>query len=165
MFHAFFFSVACAIAIVLITFSPRSLLAYFPYPPSLFLFVPLSHPLPFFSLPSSLFLFPNFALPSSTPPFFFWQALVDGPTTGVVRSPLNFKHMNLTDFKIEIPLFASTSTVRKVMKEADIVNKWAQTAWAKKLARKQTRANLTDFERFNVKRLRIKVCVFLSHSS
>lgn len=82
-----------------------------------------------------------------------------------MRSPLNFKHMNLTDFKIEIPLFASTSTVRKVMKEADIVNKWAQTAWAKKLARKQTRANLTDFERFNVKRLRIKVCVFLSHSS
>ncbi|EGD76809.1 60S ribosomal protein L14 [Salpingoeca rosetta] len=84
------------------------------------------------------------------------RALVDGPNTGVVRSPLNFKHMNLTDFKIDIPLFARTSAVRKAFKEADISGKWAQSAWAKKIARREKRASLSDFERFVVKVNRIK---------
>jgi large subunit ribosomal protein L14e len=33
---------------------------------------------------------------------------------------------------------------------ADILAKWESTSWAKKLAAKKKRANLTDFDRFKV---------------
>ena len=40
----------------------------------------------------------------------------------------------------------------------DINGKWAQTAWAKKLAAKATRAGLNDFQRFVVTVQKKKVC-------
>lgn len=43
-------------------------------------------------------------------------------------------------------------------KKADIDTKWAQTAWAKKLATRAKRASLSDFERFVVRVNRQKVC-------
>eukprot|EP00043_Microstomoeca_roanoka_P026516 m.11870 g.11870 ORF g.11870 m.11870 type:complete len:141 (+) comp6680_c1_seq1:105-527(+) len=82
------------------------------------------------------------------------RALVDCSVTGVRRAPLSFKHMSLTDFKIDIPLFAKRNAVAKAFVDADIQNKWDQTAWAKKRAQRVKRANLTDFERFIVAQTR-----------
>ena len=43
-------------------------------------------------------------------------------------------------------------------KKDDVSAKWAQTAWAKKLAAKKVRAGLNDFQRFTVSITKKKVC-------
>ena len=44
-------------------------------------------------------------------------------------------------------------------KKDDISGKWANTAWAKKLAAKKVRAGLNDFQRFTVAVNKKKVCI------
>merc|ERR1712216_977996 len=41
-------------------------------------------------------------------------------------------------------------------KSADVEGSWAKSAWGKKIARQNARANLTDFERFKVALARTK---------
>ncbi len=82
---------------------------------------------------------------------------MDGPTTGVRRSALNFKSLLLTDFKINISVSARTTQVKKAMEDAEIEKKWSETKWAKGLASRQKRASLTDFERFVVRVNKTKV--------
>merc|ERR1711907_834128 len=79
------------------------------------------------------------------------RVLVDGPSSGVARKPVNFKSLSLTDFKIDIRVGQKTGRIAKAYNEADINGKWEATAWAKKLAQRKKRASLTDFERFVVK--------------
>eukprot|EP00045_Choanoeca_perplexa_P019709 m.3355 g.3355 ORF g.3355 m.3355 type:complete len:135 (+) comp5123_c0_seq1:31-435(+) len=79
------------------------------------------------------------------------RVLVDGPCSGVGRKPLNYKHLSLTDFKIDIIYGQRTAGIRKAYEAADINGAWEKTAWAKKLAQRKKRASLTDFERFVVK--------------
>lgn len=79
------------------------------------------------------------------------EALVDGPESGVPRQAISFKRIALTDFVISIPPGVRTTPVSKAWKKADIDTKWAQTAWAKKLATRAKRASLSDFERFVVR--------------
>lgn len=50
----------------------------------------------------------------------------------------------------KLPRGSRTATVQKKWAAADIDAKWAESAWAKKLAVRATRANLSDFERFQV---------------
>lgn len=80
------------------------------------------------------------------------QAFIDGPEnlTGVKRQVINFKHVALTDFVIEIPRAPRQATLAKAFKAADIAAKWGKTAWAKKRAQRSQRANLGDFDRFKV---------------
>lgn len=49
---------------------------------------------------------------------------------------------------------ASADVVNKKWSSEDIDAKWAATSWAKKLAVRQKRAGLSDFERFQVMVLR-----------
>ena len=85
------------------------------------------------------------------------QALLDGPCSGVARQAVGFNKLWLTDFKLKISHSAREKQVRKAYEEANINAKWEQTAWARRIARKARRAQLTDFDRFKLKVLRQRV--------
>ena len=85
------------------------------------------------------------------------KALVDCPNTDVPRHALNFKWMALTDLQVKLPRGARSKHVRKAFEDEQVEAKWSQTSWAKRIARFQRRAELTDFERFKVKVLKQKV--------
>ena len=89
------------------------------------------------------------------------QALVDGPCSGVARQALGFNKLWLTDFKLKISHSAREKQVRKAYEEANINTKWEQTAWARRIARKARRAQLTDFDRFKLKVLRQRVSIII----
>lgn len=50
----------------------------------------------------------------------------------------------------KLPRGARSSAVAKKWEAADIDAKWKESAWAKKIAQRKRRAELTDFERFQV---------------
>merc|ERR1712071_72175 len=78
------------------------------------------------------------------------RVLVDGPCSDVKRKALNLKALHLTKFVVKIPHSAHTGFVTKAWKKAEITSKWEETTWAKKIAQKNKRANLTDFDRFKL---------------
>jgi len=78
------------------------------------------------------------------------RVLVDGPCSGVARQALNIKTIQLTNFNCSIPNSARTSTVKKAWEAGDLSTKWAESAWAKKLAAKEKRKTLSDFDRFKL---------------
>ena len=78
------------------------------------------------------------------------RALVDGPCTNVGRKSMNFKELELTSLKAKFPHSARTRIVKKVWEKEDISKKWEETTWAKKLASKQKRIQLSDFDRFKL---------------
>ncbi|KAL8618072.1 60S ribosomal protein L14 [Nucella lapillus] len=78
------------------------------------------------------------------------RALVDGPCSGVLRCDLNFKALHLTQFTVKVGPSARTGTVRKAWEKAEVSKKWEETTWAKKIAARERRAQLSDFERFKL---------------
>jgi large subunit ribosomal protein L14e len=58
--------------------------------------------------------------------------------------------LSLTDFKIDIGRAASTRIVRETLEKSGVVPAFQKTTWAKKLAAREAKKNLTDFERFRV---------------
>merc|ERR1719453_2724873 len=56
------------------------------------------------------------------------------------------KRLSLTDFKSSIPRGAREKTLKNAMAKDDVMAKWDQTAWAKKLKAKQTRSAMNDFD-------------------
>uniref|UniRef100_A0A915PQ88 Large ribosomal subunit protein eL14 n=1 Tax=Setaria digitata TaxID=48799 RepID=A0A915PQ88_9BILA len=80
------------------------------------------------------------------------RALIDGPSTGVRRSVRNFKDLHLTKFRIPLRHGMRTKNVKKAFDEAKISEKWVETLWAQKLAKKEIKAKMTDFDRFKLMR-------------
>merc|ERR1712150_414821 len=78
------------------------------------------------------------------------RALVDGPHTGVKRQVVPFKQLHLTEHVIKIGHSARTGSVKKAWDAAEVSQKWEASTWAKKLASRQRRALVTDFERFKL---------------
>ena len=76
------------------------------------------------------------------------KCLIDGDN--IQRQIINFRRIALTDFKVKIARNARGKTLAAAWKKDDIASKWGATAWAKKLIAKKKRANLNDFERFQV---------------
>ncbi|KAI9321893.1 60S ribosomal protein L14 [Dichotomocladium elegans] len=86
------------------------------------------------------------------------RALIDGPSTGVSRQPLSYKRLTLTNLVIKgLPRNAGQTAVKKAFEKNDIAGSWAKSAWAQKLAQRQVRANLSDFDRFKIQKLKNKV--------
>ncbi|KAI9179227.1 hypothetical protein H9P43_005890 [Blastocladiella emersonii ATCC 22665] len=86
------------------------------------------------------------------------RALVDGPTTDVRRQVLTFKRLSLTKIVLEkIPRAIGTGSLKKKLEAQDLAGKWAATTRAQKLASRERRTNLSDFERFNVYLLKKKL--------
>ncbi|XP_063910696.1 large ribosomal subunit protein eL14 [Zophobas morio] len=82
------------------------------------------------------------------------RVLVDGPASQVPRGELRLNQLHLTKFRIKFPFTASTRIVRKAWNDAKINEKWEGSAWSKKMAAKEKRAQLTDFDRFKLRRAR-----------
>jgi large subunit ribosomal protein L14e len=80
------------------------------------------------------------------------KCLIDGPAeiTGVSRQVISYTRIALTDLTVKIQQNARQKTLKKAWEEADTLNKWESSSWAKKLSSKNKRANLSDFARFKV---------------
>merc|ERR1719440_2610143 len=80
------------------------------------------------------------------------RVIVDGPekVTGVRRHMLPVKRLSLTDLKSSIVRGAREKTLKLALEKDDAMNKWGQTAWAKKLAAKKARSEMNDFDRFKL---------------
>jgi large subunit ribosomal protein L14e len=80
------------------------------------------------------------------------RVVIDGPEgiNGVKRQQLPLRWLSLTDFCIDIGRGARTKTVEAALEKAGTVAAWTKTTWAKKLAARDAKKNLTDFERFRV---------------
>ena len=83
---------------------------------------------------------------------------MDGPCTDVPRQAVGFKSLQMTDFVVSITHSTRTMLVKKAFEDAEISKKWAETAWARKLERREQRKALSDFDRYKVKKLKQKVC-------
>ncbi|KAJ8922145.1 hypothetical protein NQ315_004080 [Exocentrus adspersus] len=95
------------------------------------------------------------------------RVLVDGPTSNVPRGQIRLNQLHLTKFRIKFPFTASTRVVRKAWSDAKVDEKWSESVWAKKIASKEKRAQLTDFDRFKLRRARsrrnhIRTATFLA---
>lgn len=66
-----------------------------------------------------------------------FQALIDGPSSGVKRCVRNFNDLELTRFKVKIRVGMRTTNVRKAYDDEKIEELWSKTSWAKKLAKKR----------------------------
>merc|ERR1712129_687062 len=77
------------------------------------------------------------------------RVIVDGPfdITGVKRHVMPVGRLSLTDLRCNIVRAAREKTLRTALKKEDILNTWKKTAWAKKIAARDARANMNDFER------------------
>merc|ERR1719158_1485929 len=50
------------------------------------------------------------------------------------------KRLSLTDFKSAIPRGAREKTLKAALEKDQTMNKWSETAWAKKMKAKEARA-------------------------
>lgn len=78
------------------------------------------------------------------------NVLVDGPCTGVTRKAMSLKRLHLTKFKLTFPFGARSGIVKKQWEKDEINKLWAETTWAKKIANREKRATLSDFDRFKL---------------
>mmetsp|Transcript_22521 Transcript_22521/g.42467 ORF Transcript_22521/g.42467 Transcript_22521/m.42467 type:complete len:136 (-) Transcript_22521:111-518(-) len=86
------------------------------------------------------------------------RVVVDGPesVTGVRRHMMPVKRLSLTDFRMVLDRGAKEKTLKKALEKGEIMKKWSETTWAKKMKAKETRANMNDFDRFKVAQARTK---------
>ncbi|KAJ1504165.1 hypothetical protein HMI54_007365 [Coelomomyces lativittatus] len=83
------------------------------------------------------------------------RAILDGPTTDVRRFSCSYKCMTLTPILVKkVPRSASTEVLSKILADKDIKAIWNESRPAKRLAKRQIRQSLTDFDRFKVYRLK-----------
>ena len=84
------------------------------------------------------------------------KVLIQGLKGGVRRQELSLKRITLTDYKIDIKRGAKRDEVFKALDDYKLEEKFKNSTIAKKCEIRQKRANLTDFDRFKVMRLRQK---------
>ncbi|KAG5328740.1 RL14 protein, partial [Acromyrmex charruanus] len=82
------------------------------------------------------------------------RVLVDGPSSGVPRCEMRLNELHLTKFRLRFPFSGSTRVVRKAWNSANINELWKETMWAKKVEAKKKRAELSDFDRFKLRKAR-----------
>lgn len=80
------------------------------------------------------------------------RVLVDGDDFPRVLYPL--KRLTLTKLLVPLSKGARPATLEGAAEEYGLEKKWEETPTAKMLARREKRAELTDFERFKVMRQR-----------
>lgn len=78
--------------------------------------------------------------------------LIDGPfdKTGVHRQVISTKRLSLTDIKVAIPRCSKEKRINDAWESEKVTETWEASSWAKKIASKKRRANLSDFDRFKV---------------
>ena len=67
------------------------------------------------------------------------------------RQPFHYRNLVLTPIVLKkLTRSARSPVVTKVWQAAEVDSKWANSAWAKKIAIAQKRRALSDLDRFNV---------------
>merc|ERR1719188_409152 len=86
------------------------------------------------------------------------RVIVDGPedVTGVHRHVLPVRWLSLTDIRMKIGRSAKVNTLKKALERNKVMEKWAETKEAKKMAAKEFRKNMNDFDRFKLKAAKSK---------
>merc|ERR1712048_958719 len=74
------------------------------------------------------------------------RALCDAPD--MVRKPIFYKRLAITEFKVDIPKIPGKKELVKSLSDSGVLEKFAKTAWGKKLAARKEKASLNDFQRF-----------------
>ena len=92
------------------------------------------------------------------------KVLVQGIKGGIRRQELSLRRVTLTDYKIDIKRGAKQEEVFKALDDYKLDEKFKKSSYAKKCELRQKRANLTDFDRFKVMRLRQKRAI-LRHAA
>ena len=87
------------------------------------------------------------------------KVIVQGLKGGVKRQELSLRRVTLTDDKINIKRGAKRDEVYKAIEEYKLEEKYKKSNYAKKVALREKRGSLTDFDRFKVMRLRQKRAV------
>ena len=80
------------------------------------------------------------------------RVLVDGDNFPRVLYPL--KRLTLTKLVVPIQRGSRTGTIENACEEFGLEKKWQETPTAKKIAQRELRANLSDYDRFKVMRQR-----------
>eukprot|EP00420_Gonyaulax_spinifera_P008902 CAMPEP_0197942688 /NCGR_PEP_ID=MMETSP1439-20131203/124536_1 /TAXON_ID=66791 /ORGANISM="Gonyaulax spinifera, Strain CCMP409" /LENGTH=475 /DNA_ID=CAMNT_0043565945 /DNA_START=70 /DNA_END=1496 /DNA_ORIENTATION=+ len=80
------------------------------------------------------------------------RVVVDGPleVTGVHRHMMPIRRLSLTDLKAKISRGARLPTLKKALESGEIMKQWAETKEAKRMAAKEFKRNMTDFDRFKL---------------
>ena len=84
------------------------------------------------------------------------KVIIQGLKGGVRRQELSLRRVTLTDYKIDIKRGAKREEVFKAIEDYQLEKKFKESNLAKKKDLREKRANLTDFDRFKVMRLRQK---------
>ena len=87
------------------------------------------------------------------------KALIQGLKGGIKRQEISLRRVTLTDYKLDIKRGAKQSEVYKAIDDFKLEDKFKTSTFYKKNEIRQKRANLTDFDRFKVMRLRQKRAV------
>merc|ERR1719408_1142600 len=58
--------------------------------------------------------------------------------------------LTLTDFKATIPRGAREKTLKKALEAGEVMKKWGETGWARKLKSREARKSMNDFDRFKL---------------
>merc|ERR1711907_587183 len=74
------------------------------------------------------------------------RALCDAPD--MIRQPMYYKRLALTEFVIDIPKAPKKAALAAALKSSGAFEKFTKTAWGKKLAAKAAKASSNDFGRF-----------------
>ncbi|XP_014470629.1 PREDICTED: 60S ribosomal protein L14 isoform X2 [Dinoponera quadriceps] len=82
------------------------------------------------------------------------RVLVDGPSCNVPRCEMRLNDLHLTKFRLRFPYSGCTRVVRKAWQAGNIDELWKQTMWARKVEAKKKRAELSDFDRFKLRKAR-----------
>ena len=84
------------------------------------------------------------------------KVIIQGLKGGVRRQELSLRRVTLTDYKIDIKRGAKREEIFKAIEDYKLEEKFKKSNFAKKNELREKRANLTDFDRFKVMRLRQK---------
>jgi large subunit ribosomal protein L14e len=76
------------------------------------------------------------------------SVLIDGPKLGVARQVINLRRLSLTPIVIKITKGARTGYLKEAIEKQKLVEQWNASPAGQKLKKKEVRAKLTDFERF-----------------
>merc|ERR1719440_2555536 len=60
------------------------------------------------------------------------------------------RRLSLTDFRCALLSGAREKTLKQALEKEGTLKSWAATSWAKKLAARETRSKMTDFDRFKL---------------
>ena len=87
------------------------------------------------------------------------KVLIQGLKGGIKRQEISLRRVTLTDYKLDIKRGAKEAEVFKAINDYKLEDKFKTSNIYKKNELRKTRANLTDFDRFKVMRLRQKRAV------